>query len=79
MDEGIRREFILAKQIAAWPRHVEGAKGGNPWATLCLHCYGRHGPPHSEICPNDPPNRDRKSERLDRSAAALTAADGRTK
>jgi hypothetical protein len=69
----MNREAILAKQIAVWPRHVEGARKGNPWAMLCTHCYGRHGPPHSEICPRDPPGRDRKSERLDRSAAALSS------
>lgn len=68
----VDREIILARQIEAWPKHVMGAKQGNPWATLCSHCYGRHAPPHSDICPNDPPNHDRKSEKLDRSAAALS-------
>lgn len=70
----IDREKILAKQIAAWPKHIAAGKNGNPWATLCLHCYGRHAPPHDSICPHDPPNLDRKSERLDRSAAALTTS-----
>lgn len=70
------RQTILAEQIAQWPLALAEAKKGNPWATLCLHCYGRHGPPHDKICPHDPPYRDRKSELLDRSAAALTSQKG---
>jgi hypothetical protein len=51
-----RRQTILEKQLAGWPRHLEGARQGNPWATLCGHCYGRHAPPNEEICPHDPPD-----------------------
>lgn len=49
------RDAILKRQEAHWPRDVEEGKKGNPFATLCLHCYGRHKPPMDEICPNDPP------------------------
>ncbi len=50
-----RYNQILEKQIKAWPNHVKGGKEGNPFATLCDHCYGRHSPPHGIICPNKPP------------------------
>jgi hypothetical protein len=46
---------ILEKQLADWPNHLYGAKTGNPFATLCDHCYGRHSPPKDEICPHEPP------------------------
>jgi hypothetical protein len=49
-----QRESILQKQLTQWPRTLKEGKG-NPFATLCLHCYGRHPPPHDEICPDDPP------------------------
>lgn len=48
-----RYEAILAKQKMDWPKHLEGSrKYGNPFATLCDHCYGRHEPPRNEICPS---------------------------
>lgn len=50
-----QRETILKKQIEHWPRAVQAGKEGNPFATLCQHCYGRHKPPHDEICPYEPP------------------------
>lgn len=52
-----QRASILKFQIDNWERSKEGARKGNPFATLCLHCYGRHAPPKDEICPYDPPNR----------------------
>ena len=61
-----RRESILAQQELDWPKHLAGAKAGNPWATLCLHCYGRHPPPKDEICPHNPPSLGRGGEHLDR-------------
>ena len=50
-----QREAILAEQKRHWP--LPPAAAGNPFATLCLHCYGRHAPPRDEICPHDPPRR----------------------
>lgn len=61
-----RHAQIFAKQIADWPKHLAGARQGNPWATLCMHCYGRHGPPRDDICPRDPPRLGRHGEHLDR-------------
>lgn len=52
-----RREAILAQQRADWPKHLAGAAQGNPFATLCQHCYGRHAPPRDEICPHPEPRR----------------------
>jgi len=43
----------LEQQQADWKRQLEGAKTGNPYATLCQHCYGRHAPPFDELCPNE--------------------------
>jgi len=54
-NERPRYETILAKQQKDWPKHLAGAKRGNPVATLCLHCYGRHPPPRDELCPKTPP------------------------
>ena len=65
------RQSLLAEQQRSWPRHIAGARQGNPWATLCQHCYGRHPPPRDEICPYDPPGRDAVADRLDRGRAAL--------
>lgn len=50
-----QKASVLKQQIADWPNHLAGGKQGNPFATLCLHCYGRHAPPKDEICPHDPP------------------------
>lgn len=50
-----QRAAVLARQEAGWGRAKEEARKGNPVATMCLHCYGRHAPPLDEICPNDPP------------------------
>lgn len=47
-------ENILKKQLENWPRAVALGKEGNPFATLCTHCYGRHKPPMDEICAHDP-------------------------
>lgn len=71
MKDAARQE-LLEKQIKQWPAAVAAGKKGNPWATMCLHCYGRHPPPHDKICPHDPPSMDRKSEQLDRSARTLS-------
>lgn len=54
-----QRDSILKKQIDDWGRAVEAGRKGNPFATLCLHCYGRHQPPLDDICPNDPPSQRR--------------------
>ena len=40
-----RYAAILADQEKTWPIHLAGTKEGNPFATLCQHCYGRHTPP----------------------------------
>jgi hypothetical protein len=41
-----QRSAILTEQERTWPIHLKGAhKYGNPLATLCQHCYGRHSPP----------------------------------
>ena len=55
MSEDARREAELARQLKAWPEHLRGAKQGNPLATLCAHCYGRHAPPRDTLCTRDPP------------------------
>ena len=65
-----QRQSKLAEQQRTWPLHLEGARQGNPWATLCTHCYGRHPPPHGDICPRNPPGRDPVADRLDRGRAA---------
>ena len=31
---------------------VANGTSGNPFATLCYHCYARHAPPKDEICPH---------------------------
>ena len=41
-----------ARQDVVWKRQLEGQKQGNPCSTLCLHCYGRHPPPHWDCCPH---------------------------
>lgn len=43
----------LDEQQRKWERDLEGARGGNPYATLCLHCCGRHAPPRDKFCPNE--------------------------
>lgn len=53
--KAVRDAKILRQQIAGWPSHLAGAKQGNPVATLCFHCYGRHAPPRDEICPHPAP------------------------
>jgi hypothetical protein len=52
-----RRAALLEKQIHDWPQHIESGRQGNPFATLCSHCYGRHQPPRDELCQKDPPIR----------------------
>lgn len=48
-----------AEKEARWKREDEiardGAKTGNPFATLCEHCYGRHRAPRDAECPHSPP------------------------
>ena len=68
MMDSRTRETILAQQWMDWPKHLAGAREGNPWAMLCDHCYGRHLPPRGVICQNDPPLRDPVADRLDRRA-----------
>ncbi len=50
------RELILKRQVEGWDRARQEARKGNPFATLCLHCYGRHAPPYDEICPYQAPS-----------------------
>lgn len=52
------REAVLAQQKRDWPKHLEGGRAGNAYATMCLHCYGRHAPPKDGICPHEPPARE---------------------
>lgn len=52
-----QRGALLTRQQADWPRLVNLGSEGNPFATLCDHCCGRHKPPMDEICPNQPPPR----------------------
>lgn len=44
-----------AEKEPRWEREDEisrrGAATGNPYATLCLRCYGRHGAPKDDECP----------------------------
>lgn len=47
----------LTEQQRDWERRVAAGKQGNPFATLCQHCFGRHAPPNDELCPYDPPSR----------------------
>ena len=51
------REAELARQQQGWELCLKEAKRGNPFATLCYHCYGRHAPPRDDLCPNEPPKR----------------------
>ena len=51
----MNREEILKRQEAGWPSAKAEAKKGNPFSTLCYHCYGRHPPPMDSICPHEPP------------------------
>lgn len=52
MSEKTRRKVELARQIKSWPEIFKGAEQGNPFATLCDHCYGRHAPPRGILCPH---------------------------
>jgi hypothetical protein len=36
-----------------WERDLAGAAKGNPFATLCDHCMGRHPPPRNAACPRE--------------------------
>lgn len=51
----MNKEAILKEQQDEWPFLVKAGREGNPFATLCFHCYGRHKPPYGPICPNEPP------------------------
>lgn len=46
---------VLEQQQKDWPRRVALGRDGNPFATLCRRCYGRHAPPHDDLCQRDPP------------------------
>jgi len=48
-----RYAAILSRQERDWPKQRQGAAQGNPFATLCQHCCGRHPPPNDEICPHE--------------------------
>lgn len=50
-----QKDSRLKAQIAGWPNAVEAGRKGNPFATLCQHCYGRHAPPNDDICPYQSP------------------------
>lgn len=47
-------ESILEQQNIEWENALKFGKG-SPYATLCMHCYGRHKPPRDQICPHEPP------------------------
>lgn len=47
-----QKNAILKKQLDGWERAKEAGRKGNPYATLCLHCYARHSPPMDDICPH---------------------------
>lgn len=51
-----QKATILKEQLAGWERAKEAGRKGNPLATLCLHCFGRHPPPYGDICPDEPPS-----------------------
>jgi hypothetical protein len=44
-------EAARERQQREWQRDLEGAATGNPYATLCYGCMGRHRPPRNELCP----------------------------
>lgn len=44
------RAKLLEKQQQEWPHMRALAREGNPLATMCLHCYGRHAPPRDDLC-----------------------------
>lgn len=45
----------MAKQAIDWERDRKGGEAGNPFATLCDACHGRHAPPRNELCPTQVP------------------------
>lgn len=49
------QEEKQARWDREWKNALYGASTGNPFATLCEHCYGRHRPPRDKECPHDPP------------------------
>lgn len=58
-------ESILKQQHIDWDNALKFGRG-NPFATLCMCCYGRHPPPRDNICPRtivreNPPQRLAKS------------------
>jgi cytochrome c2 len=55
MSEVEKIARMLAAQKREWPTHLEGAKQGNPYATLCEHCHFRHAPPRDDLCPRHGP------------------------
>lgn len=44
---------ILEEQLKQWPCDLDAGAKGNPYATLCQNCYGRHTPPRDQICPHE--------------------------
>lgn len=49
------QEAKQARWGQEWEKAVAWAKTGNPYATLCMHCYGRHKPPRDNECPHEAP------------------------
>lgn len=51
------RNETQEQKEARWKRQDEimreGMKTGNPYASLCLHCYGRHWSPKDDECPHE--------------------------
>ncbi len=49
------KEETQAEKEVRWKREDAsaqyGASTGNPFATLCQHCYGRHWSPKDNECP----------------------------
>lgn len=46
------QEALFAQQQRDWPKALAGGRQGNPFATLCDHCCGRHAPPNADLCPH---------------------------
>lgn len=41
----------MAQQRREWEADLAGVRAGNPYATLCNGCNGRHAPPRNDHCP----------------------------
>lgn len=42
---------VTDKQWRDWLNDLAGMRSGNPYATMCRYCSGRHGPPRDHDCP----------------------------